>query len=218
MRGRGSLWTGFASALMLVALSSHARAKDTPPPPNATVPAHIRLVGTDASGVPDPAGQFTVVVRNFANDPLPNSHIRVEFLPCSGASLSPTQGSTITAVNCNASGLWVQGVTGPDGAWTASIVGCAKGVPQASLSGCACIYADGVMLGFPRVSIADLGGCDGLGANDIALWLGDFNTGLDFQRSDYDGSGFPGANDLSIWLSEFGSSLSAVNCGGAACP
>ena len=204
--------------LAVVVLTPYAHAQGVPSPPNATVPATIRLVGTDALGAPDPAGQFTVIMRDLANNPVPGVTIRVDFLPCSGVSLCPTQGPTVTAVHCDANGLWIEGVSGQDGSWSTAIVGCAKGAAQVSATGCAQIFADGVLLNTPRVAIADLGGCDGLGANDLGLWLGDFYTGFNFQRSDYDGNGSTGANDLSLWLIEYGSTRSALNCGGAACP
>ena len=218
MRCRMSVWALIAIPFAAVAAVSPAHAQGVPSPGNATVPASIRLVGLDAFGVPDPAGLFTVVLRDLANNPVPNAIIRVELLPCSGASLCPLQGPTITAVNCNAGGLWVEGLTDVNGVWSAAIVGCAKGNPVVSPFGCARIYGKGVLLNSPRVAIADLGGCDGLGSNDLGLWLGDFYTGLDFQRSDYDGNGLPGANDLSLWLTEWGSARSVVNCGGTACP
>ena len=101
---------------------------------------------------------------------------------------------------------------------TAMLIGCAAGPATSWASGTAEIYADGVLLGIPRVAILDLGGCDGVGANDLSIWLADFASGLQPQRSDYDGSETLGANDLSLWLAAFGSNASVTNCGGAICP
>ena len=112
--------------LAVVVLTPYAHAQGVPSPPNATVPAAIRLVGTDALGAPDPAGQFTVIMRDLANNPLPGVTIRVDFLPCSGVSLCPTQGPMVTAVHCDANGLWIEGVSGQDGSWSTAIVGCSR--------------------------------------------------------------------------------------------
>jgi len=216
-RGIPMLRSLVAIALALC-LATAATAQGVPSPGNATIPAVIRLVGQDAFGTIDPSGTFTVTLRDLANNPIPYAIIRVEFVPCASASLCPSQGASVTSVNCDASGLWVEGVTGPDGSWSASIAGCSKGGPLPSSGGCARIYGKGVLLGYPRTAILDLSGCDGVGANDLSVWLVDFVSGLDPQRSDYDGTGSIGANDLSLWLNAYGSAGSALNCSAAACP
>jgi hypothetical protein len=53
----------------------------------STIPHHIVLVALD-SGVPDAAtGEFVIVVRDAANNPVDGSKIEVRFQNCSGARL-----------------------------------------------------------------------------------------------------------------------------------
>ncbi len=209
-----------AAACLLVCASvpAHAQIIIDPGPGNSIIPSVIRLVGRDGNGVADTSGEFQVKVRDLANNPVPNARLRVTFLPASSAKLCATQGPAVSAVHCDPARPWVEGLTGADGNWTATLVGCSAGPATAWTGGTAEISADGVLLGFPRVAILDLGGCDGMGANDLSLWLADFVSGLEPQRSDYDASGSVGANDLSLWLNAYGSGASATNCGAATCP
>ncbi len=185
---------------------------------NSTIPMGIRVVGHNESGSPDLSGEFRVTVRDLANNVISGARVRVEFLPCAAVRLCPSQEPRITTVNCDLDGPWVEGLTGVDGVWRAVIVGCSSGAGAPASPGCARIHADGVLLGNVRVALPDLAGCDGVGANDLSVWLGDFVTGLDLQRCDLDFSGMIGANDLSLWLTLFGSGASALNCAAAPCP
>ncbi len=207
-----SLLLGFAAG------SAHGQIIIDPSPSNSIVPTLIRLVGRNGNGAPDTSGQFEVKVRDLATNPVANARIRVTFLPASSARLCTTQGPSVSTVHCDLGLPWVEGTTGADGNWTATLIGCSAGPATAWASGTAEIHADGVLLGFPRVAILDLGGCDGTGANDLSIWLADFSSGLEPQRSDYDGSGALGANDLSLWLSAYGSGASSINCAAAVCP
>ena len=47
-------------------------------PANSTVPACITLVGRDGTGAADPRGQFTVTIRDIANNPMANALVRVD--------------------------------------------------------------------------------------------------------------------------------------------
>ena len=219
MRLRNTRFGLLFAGLLTLGFASVGRADLPPwPYPHSSVPGSIRLVGRDALGTSDPSGDFTVTIRDLANNPGANIVIRVEFLPCAAASICPTQGPAVTAVNCTAPNPWVEGISASDGTWSTAIVGCTLGGQQASLNGCVRIYANGELVGSPRVSIVDLSGCDGVGANDLSVWLTDFASELGPERSDYDGEGYVGANDLSLWLTTFGSTRSALNCGSVACP
>lgn len=210
-----------AAACLLVCASvpAHAQIITDPSPNNSIVPAMIRLVGrSNTTGIPDGSGEFQVKVRDLASHPVPNAQIRVEFTPASTAQLCTTQAPSVSAVHCDPGLPWVAGVTGADGIWTATLMGCSTGPAPMISGGAARIYADGVLIGTPRVAILDLAGCNGAGANDLSVWLTDFASGVDPQRGDYDDNGSLGANDLSIWLGAFASGASIINCGGAVCP
>lgn len=198
-------------------VSSPARAQVIvdPSPHNNTIPLQILIVGRDANNGVDPRGSFSITCRDFANVPTPGVKLRVLFPPASGARLCATQVASITAMQCDQAGSWVEGVSDQSGHWSATIAGC--GATDAS-QGYAQIYGNGVLWGYARVAILDLIGCDGVGANDLSQWLTDFYQGAYLPRSDYDASGQIGANDLSEWLTAFGTAASAVGCGASICP
>ncbi len=206
-----------ACLLGCTATSGRAQIINDPPWNYSIVPSLIILVGRDGNGVADGMGEFQVKVRSFTNQPVANSQIFLEFSETSSVQLCASQGQSVSSVHCSPGLSWVKGSTDADGIWTATILGCSSGPAMASIQGNARIYADGVLLGFPRVALLDLGGCDGTGGNDLSIWLSDFASGLNPQRSDYDGSELLGANDLSIWLNVYGSGASALNCGSAVC-
>ena len=49
------------------------------------------------------------------------------------------------------------------------------------------MFASGVLLGTATLAYVDLDGSDGMGGNDISLWLTDFGSGEPIGRSDFDG-------------------------------
>ena len=184
----------------------------------SSVPAGILVVGHDESGVADPRGTFTVTVRDLAGNPLTGRWVAVEFLPCSGVRLCTTQAAPIAEVSCGPDRSYVMGCNAPDGTFTAIIEGSGRTPTGMIGPECMRISAQGVRLASTRFAVLDLAGSDGLGANDLSIWLDDFGSGLHPQRSDYDFNGVLGANDFSLWLSAFGSGQSALSSGGATCP
>lgn len=206
-------------ALLLVALASTPALAQIvclincpPDPSNASIPPLILLVGHDGNGVADPVGHFDVVLRDLANNPIPNAVIRVDLsnAPEMHFCVSQAPGLVVNAVPGN---MYVEGVTDPAGRFSASLVGGSNGAGGAvTLLGGARIFGNGVLLGSPTVAALDLDGSGGVGINDLSAWLGDFGTGQNYGRSEYDANGSVGINDLSIWLTRYGAGLSAASC------
>lgn len=204
----GLAWA--AAALFLAAPPASAHIIN---PAHCTIPARIAVVGHQ-SGQPDAGGHFEVVVRDFG-DPLQNVMVMVDFsrLPdirMSGDVLVPGAGLFCSEQR-------IAAITNAAGIARFSIVGAGIGPPQCfGSSGCSGrvqIYADGVLLGEPRVSAFDLDGASGVGGADLSLWLQDFGSSLDPLRSDYDGNGGVDGADLSLWLARFGAGGSPQSAG-----
>ncbi len=191
-----------------VAASGQSRADICRGIRNSTAPGGIALVGTNA-GVPDRFGQFTVTVRDFGNNLIPNCDVIVDFTGALSSvriqALQPFAGLTVDCTTHT-----VRALTNASGVATFDIVG--TSIPPAAPNPTATIYAAGCSLGPVPVVAFDLDGVGGIGANDLAVWTGYFLHD-DLQRvGDYDRSGRLGANDLAIWASVFfqaGSTVSA---------
>jgi hypothetical protein len=197
-------------------LAASAAFASVPSPANSITPPCVSLVGDNGSGVIDPAGSFTVTVRDLANLPINNSLVVVDFSGCSGLQICTTALAGLT-VDCGTQ--TVRGFTGVGGTITMKIGGHANnsGGNQAPFGSynSGKIFADGVLLGSPSVSAYDHDG-GGMGPADLSAWLGDFFGGNDPSRSDYDCSGPPlGPADLSAWLTVFFASGSTNNCPGS---
>ena len=192
-----------AAALMGAALAPALALAGPPSAANSTIPRHVLLVGMTA-GVPDAAmGEFVVIVRDATDTPEPDRLVEVRFLNCPGARVASDQGQAEVSARCETHGITA--MNGNDGSVRMIAVG--GGDPSAGhgMGGCAGIYAGGVLLGFVSVAYLDEDGSGGLGAGDLAIWLGDFATQEPIGRSDFDGDGALGASDLSLWLTAFAS-------------
>jgi hypothetical protein len=205
--------TLLTAASMLVASAAMAA---VPSAANSTTPACFSLVGS-IGGVPDNAhGQFSIIVRDLANNPLNGASVVVDLSGCLDLAICNDQLDPNALVNCGAK--TTRKFTDPTGTVTFTVLGGSNGGGNAStlLDG-GKIFANGVLIKNPTVSAFDLDGSGGVGANDLSAWLGDFGSGNNFGRSDYDCSRNIGANDLSLWLGEFGSGTSAQSCA-VSCP
>lgn len=181
-------------------------------PANSSVPACITLVGRDGTGAADPRGQFTVIIRDLANNPVANALVRVDLGAAPDLFLCGTQEAGLV-VNTSAGSMYAEGRTNALGQITISLVGGSNGAGNATtLLGGGRIFSDGRIIGSPTVSVLDLDGASGVGINDLSAWLADFSSAQPFGRSDYDCNGGVGINDLSIWLAAYGSSASAYGC------
>jgi len=177
---------------------------------NSIKPSCIALVGSK-SGTTDPVGQFTVTVKDLANNVIANSTVVVDFTQEYGGNpvtLTPdcrignSQPAGTQTVDCTAH--TVRSTTNVSGVATFNIIGGAQnaGNSPGRGAGGAKVFADGVLLGTVTVEAFDEDGLGGVAGNDLSAWLGDkFASGAPyFGRSDFDCNGAIGGNDLSVWL------------------
>ena len=184
-------------------------------PPYCTVPTQVRAVGTEG-GVPDRgAGQFTITIRDFVNNPTNGASVVLDLSGLADVVLCSDQADPDATMSCTAHA--VRKFTNAQGQAVFTLVGSSTGMNDAPGPGSAKIYANGVFVADVAVSTFDLDGTGGVGANDLSIWLADFASGEPHQRSDYDGSGSVGAGDLSEWLGVLGAGTSSSSCA-SACP
>ncbi len=200
--------SALSAALLVLAPGAGSRAS-LPEPPNAQVPACITLVGRNG-GVPSDAGTFIVVIRDLAGSPVPGAVVTLDLSLATDVSLCADAAVPGLVLDCP--DMQVMAVTDAAGIATFTVPGGGNATGERTFGGAGRFYWDGVVLGSPVVRTFDLDGAEGLGANDLSLWLEDFGTGQPFARSDYDCSGVLGANDLSLWLSAFGQGTQTASC------
>jgi len=174
----------------------------------------IYLTGSK-TGTADPAGQFAITVRDLANNLIANSTVVVDFSNCVRYRASNAQ--LFAGLTVDNLGRTVRANTNGSGVATFRIIGGSCNVPPGAMSGspvssgCARIYADGVLLGSVHVATIDEDGVSGVGGNDLAALSGDvFGYPADannVQRSDFDFNSTLNGNDLA----KFSSLLFAAN-------
>lgn len=190
----------FASALALFASGAArpAAAAGPPDPARCMLPSHVNLVGT-ALGVADPAGLFTVIVRDADDQGCPGVVVTFDI---SGAPdigfassqpvvtyLSCTQVSATTDAEGRANFIVVGGVTDHSGNW--------------SPTGSGTFTVGTATIGTVSVGAFDLDGVDGATGNDIHFFLGPYFAGPPYPAVlDYDGDGSLGASDLSLLMKQ----------------
>lgn len=205
-------------ALAWIAISPSGAVAAVPSPSQSTIPSHILLVGTDALGVADPLGAFTVTVRNAGGVPVAGSGVFCSFNRSPDMVLCATQPEASNSMVCD-QGLSPYAVSYALSGGVAhfKLVGHANHALPGGHDRSVDIYADGVLLGSVRVGVLDHDG-GGVGPADQSLWLADYFSSEYRERSDLDGDGVLGPSDLSIWQAAFFSAGSIQGCAGAACP
>jgi hypothetical protein len=175
-------------------------AQACPPSPfDSEAPCGITLVGT-TNGVPDPRGEFTIIIRGLSRDPIEGSSVVIDL----GACASDVHVSTVYAVagsSTNCTNGYIYAVTNAQGVVTLRVAGAATHTgPAGTTYGCAKVYADGVFLGDMNISAFDQNASGGVGPVDISEWLSDaFSaSGTYMARSDFDCSRTVGPPDLSM--------------------
>jgi hypothetical protein len=167
-------------------------------PANSTIPSFVLMVGL-REGVPDTTlGAFTIVARDFANNPDVGKLIEFRILNCPAARLAADQLQPGISTRCATHG--VTAITDVNGMVRFAVVGGSEIDGLHGMGPCAQVYSGGVAIGTARVAYLDLDGSGGLGANDLAVWLSDFGTGEPIGRSDFNGDQQLTADDLSVWL------------------
>ena len=208
-----------AAVCTLGAWPAAAWSQQVPSPANSTAPAFIRLVGHDGNGIVDPAGRFTVVIRDLANNPIANTVVRVE-LNGSDLRMSSTPALPWLHVDCATRSVW--GLTDTQGRLEFAILGYAHnpfGAGTGAAAGGArileyppgvpCCGPGGINLINSTVTAADHDG-DGLDVLDVARFFGDLGTGTYFGRSDHNQGGTVDVVDFAILLMYLGTGRSTV--------
>jgi len=202
-------------AALLMFQSADTARGDEPPFPNHITPACIRLVASNGSAPASAFGQFEVLIRDLANNPIPDVSVVIELSLIPELALATDQLDPDVILDCGVA--TVRKVSDVNGRVVFCIVGGGRaGVPPSALLGAGRIYANGTLIATPTVSAFDLDGLHGLGAGDLTQFLNDFSTGVNYGRSDYDCSHYLGAGDLVIWLTAFSSGTQVVSAAG--CP
>lgn len=178
-------------------------------PANSTIPSRIMVVGWNGTSPDAATGQFSVTVRDLANNPVVGSTVTLDLSSQSEVRLASNQLDAAASTHC--AQRTVSKLTDAAGVVTFTLMGVGSNgsAPAGDLR--LKIYADGFLLGQPLLSVLDLDGTNGAGANDFSLWLSDFGSGLYCGRGDYDGNLSLGANDLSVMLGAMGTGGSAMS-------
>lgn len=190
-----------ALACVLIALGFAApTSADTPPGSNSTIPSHVVLVGLGAAGPDSATGHCTVTVRDLANNPVPGSVVILDFSACADVAPAANQHDPRLTVNC--AQRQVFSVTDENGVARFTVLGSgAAGPPSQPFD--FKVFADGVLLGSPRLAVLERDGAGGLTALDLSMWAADlFSASVD-MRADLNGDGYVSVLDLSVWASAY---------------
>ncbi len=183
-----------------------------PPQPgsdDSDVPCGIVLVGT-TGGVPDARGEFLVVIRDLAQNPVEGCEVSIDFQRCFDVQVSLDQPWPGLSVECVAGAppyAIVRGTTDAEGRVYFRIVGGARntgaGTPAYGFK-CARVFVNGFDLTTPvggvNVAAYDQNGTGGVNPADVSVWLSDsFDADLE-GRSDFNCSNTINPVDLSLIL------------------
>jgi hypothetical protein len=197
-------------------LAASAAMAGVPSAANSSVPPCISLVGS-SGGVADALGTFTVTVRDLANNPLSGASVVVDLSACLDLSICDDQLDANALVNCPSK--TTRKFTDGLGQVTFTVLGGGTlGEPASTLLGGGRIFANGTLIGSPTVSAYNLDGQLGVAGGDLAFFLTDFSSGINYGRSDFDCNGSIGGGDLSFWLTGFGGLGSLTYCTTGSCP
>jgi hypothetical protein len=193
--------------LLIAAVAS----ANVPDPSKSTVPGFIKVGGTQTTaGVPDPTITYTVVVRDFANNPIAGSFVEINFSNCSDTKLctAVVAGQTVDCTN-----KAVRATTNASGQAIVKVLGAANNpgtfvppaiAPGAGL-GCVRVYADGIQLGTVTAvdydqngSLPSGNGVNGLDFSIAKSDVGAVGLGAAYKgRADYNTDGAVNGSDLS---------------------
>ena len=195
-------------AFLVLRVSLASPAAVIPTDPQVSLPHQINLMGLN-SGVVDPFGEFSVIVRDFVGFPIEGVTVWLYFDRCSDLRIGAIQPFPGIEVSCTNTVGTVWAVTDASGTATFRIVGGARnysgGSPGAGF-GCADVYVDDCVVchyfaGRVNVGAFDENGASGVNPADISVWLRDSFAPHFVGRSDFDGSHSITPADLSLILS-----------------
>jgi len=202
-------WIAIAALLGLTTATGSATAKCASPP-NCEAPAHIVLVGM-SHDVPDVRGEFSVTVRDIANNPDAGEDVGIDFETCAPdiriATVQPWAGLTVECTSQSPThATRVHAITDANGRAVFRIVGAATNHGGAPGSGFNCAYIFGSncenVIAFVNIATLDEDGSGGLNPADLSAWLADaFAYPVSYSsRSDLDGSHTITPADFAILL------------------
>jgi hypothetical protein len=198
-------------------LAAGAALANVPSATNSSEGGIIRLVGRNGAGtVVDPVGNYTVVVRDLANNPIQNSSVVLDFSVCGSFDTRLANSQIHPGVTLDCPTKSVRGLTDATGTIVFRVMGGAQntGAAPGNLSPCARVFADGVLIkdavttggtGNVKVAAYDENGVGGVTPLDLSAWVGDFfAAGAPYLvRSDFDGNGALSPLDLSNQVAVF---------------
>jgi hypothetical protein len=208
-RCTGAVVLGVLLGIGLSPTSGRAECIPSPHSDDSDVPCGIVLVGTSNS-VPDPRGEFLVIVRDLAQNPVEGCEVSIDFQQCFDVQVSldqPWPGLSVECVSGAPSYAIVRGITDTQGTVVFRIVGGARNTGQGSPAAgfkCARVFVNGVELTIPvgglNVAAYDQNSSGGVNPADVALMLSDaFSPGLE-GRSDFNCSNTINPVDVSMML------------------
>ena len=188
--------------LSLVALLGMPRpgSAGVPNPAESVWPHHVVLVGTNASGVPDPIGTMHVEINHYGGRPYGSPIIVLYFSASPGVEFCMDQGNPAVIADCATRTVRTFG----DNFGKANLIvtGHVDRNFDQSHAPSAQLYVDGVLFGTIPVASYDEDGF-GVSAADNSLFQQDLFSGQYWERSDFNGDTLLTAADLSVWLTAY---------------
>lgn len=181
---------------------------------NVQAPNFIKIVGMQG-GVPDPAGTYTVTVRDFANNPVTNAQVVLDFSACPDTKLC--QGS-FNGQNTQCFNRSVRKFTNGQGQASFIVVGAGTnhGGSSGPGAGCMSLFVNGFPIKTVTANVFDQNGAyaiPGVEVTDLSVFLVDYGIGTYWGRSDFSGDGQITVLDLSVFLAFMGTGHSSEGCG-----
>ncbi len=204
-------------ALALCAVAPAAALADIPNPINCIIPDYVTVVGHNGGGNPDPAGQFEIVVRDLANNPIAGVWVSLEFAACTDLRICQTQPAPGTVVDCTPGAPRLLALSDVNGRVVFDVLGQGMnaGASPGPGLGCMAVVVGGVVAKWVTVSVLDQNGAvgaPGVEITDLAAWLKDLGSGNYRGRSDYSGNGAVDDVDFAILLRALGTGSSGAGC------
>jgi hypothetical protein len=199
---------------------------------NSSLGKVIHLVGATSGVLSTTVGDYTVTVRDIANNPIQNSSLVLDFTNCGTGDVRIASGQLEAGLTTDCPTKSVRALTNASGVFTFKVMGNSQN-PAGGAVGlavpCLRIFADGVLLdpqhagtfaGVKAVLVApyDESGTNGFTAADLPSFVGDlFHVPATYYaRSDFDGNGLLSALDLSNQVGAF--FAGSWNATAAVCP
>jgi hypothetical protein len=180
-------------------------------------------LGVSGGNVPDPAGQFSVTVRDLGGNLMAGITVAIDFTLCADTKLC-LNGDGYLGQDVDCPNNRVTNTTNGAGVVVFNIVGAANngGATPGADFPCAEVFASGVSLGFLTVIVADqdgvLSGGNGMNVVDVSQLQVDTNSGNYYGRSDWEPDGVMSVVDVSQALVVLNASGSSIGCGVNYCP